>query len=137
MEWLFNGIPLIEFPEDYVGFVYLIENLLDGRKYIGKKLSTSTRTKLINGKKKKVKTESNWKKYFGSNDELIADVKLHGAENFKRTILHMCISKSDCNYLEAREQFDMRVLEKPELFYNRWIMVKVRGSQLKLTNITL
>lgn len=130
---MFGGVPLLEFPDDCVGFVYLIENLLTGKKYIGKKLSTSTRTKLINGKKKKVKTESNWKKYFGSNDELNADVKLHGVDKFKRTILHLCVSKSDCNYLEAREQFDMRVLENPELFYNRWIMVKVRGSQLKLT----
>lgn len=133
MYWMFGGVPLLEFPDDCVGFVYLIENLLTGKKYIGKKLSTSTRTKLINGKKKKVKTESNWKKYFGSNDELNADVKLHGVDKFKRTILHLCVSKSDCNYLEAREQFDMRVLENPELFYNRWIMVKVRGSQLKLT----
>ena len=62
--------------QGYVAFVYLITNLQSGKKYIGKKLLTKTRTKKIKGKtrKKKVVTESDWRDYYGSNDTLKRDV---------------------------------------------------------------
>lgn len=131
--WLHNGEVFdTDKIEDYYGFVYLIENLVDNKKYIGKKLFYSSRSKVVKKKKKKVKAESNWKKYYGSNLELTADVEKHGAHNFRRTILRLCKSKGECNYFEAKEQFDLDVLRKND-YYNAWIMVKVHRSHVSKT----
>lgn len=128
--WLYNGEMFdSDKIEDNCGFVYLIENLIDNKKYIGKKLFHSTRTKVIKKKKKKVKAESDWKKYYGSNLELIADVEKHNNHNFKRTILRLCKTKGECNYFEAKEQFALDVLRNNE-YYNTWISVKVHKSHV-------
>lgn len=128
--WLYNGeIFDSDKIEDNYGFVYLIENLVDNKKYIGKKLFYSSRTKVVKKKKKKVKAESNWKNYYGSNLELIADADKHGKHNFRRTILRLCKTKGECNYFEAKEQFGLDVLCNNE-YYNTWIMVKVHKSHV-------
>ena len=49
-------------------FVYRIINLQNGREYIGRKYFWKFRTP--KGKKRKVKSESDWKKYYGSCPEL-------------------------------------------------------------------
>lgn len=128
--WIYNGEVFTD-PTDYYGFVYLIENLTNGRKYIGKKLFLFSKTKQVKGKKKKIKVESDWKDYWSSSDELKADVEKLGAEHFRRTILHLCKNKGTCNYLEAREQFERRVLETSE-YYNGWISCKIGKTQVKL-----
>jgi hypothetical protein len=117
--------------KEYTGFVYRITNLTNNKSYIGKKLFTSTRTKTLKGKRKKVKLDSGWRDYYGSNALLKADVEALGAENFRRDILHLCKSKGTANYLEMREQIDRRVLESDQ-WYNDWIMVKVSRSHIKL-----
>jgi hypothetical protein len=117
--------------KEYTGFVYRITNLINNKSYIGKKLFVSTRTKTLKGKRKKVKLDSGWRDYYGSNALLKADVEALGAENFRRDILHLCKSKGTANYLEMREQIDRRVLESDQ-FYNDWIMVKVSRSHIKL-----
>jgi len=120
--------------QGYIAFVYLITNLQSGKKYIGKKLLTKTRTKKIKGKtrKKKVVTESDWRDYYGSNDTLKRDVVELGAENFRREILDLCKSRGTTNYLEAKYQFQYEVLENPDLWYNEQIRVRVHRSHLKL-----
>ena len=129
--WLYEGHEFTEnLANDKIGFVYLIKNLKTGKSYIGKKLFVSTRTKTIKGKRKKIKTDSGWRDYWGSNAVLKEDVKMLGAENFTREILHLCKSKGTANYLEMREQIDRRVLESDQ-FYNEWIMVKVHRSHIK------
>ena len=60
MSWIYNG-QLVEDTGDYVGFVYMIENLVNGKAYIGKKLFHFTKTRQVKGKKKKYKVESDWK----------------------------------------------------------------------------
>jgi hypothetical protein len=117
--------------KEYTGFVYRITNLTNNKSYIGKKLFVSTRTKTLKGKRKKVKLDSGWRDYYGSNALLKADVEALGADNFRRDILHLCKSKGTANYLEMREQIDRRVLESDQ-FYNDWIMVKVSRSHIKL-----
>lgn len=138
MTWLFEGITVEQLPEDCVGFVYIITNLISGRKYIGKKLAKFSRTtyrvhKLKNGTKKKKKIrskiDSDWQEYYGSSDELNADIEKLGKENFKREILHYCTSKAETSYLEAKEQFERRVLESDE-YYNGHIQVRVHGSHI-------
>ena len=117
--------------KEYTGFVYRITNLTNNKSYIGKKLFTSTRTKTLKGKRKKVKSDSGWRDYYGSNALLKADVEALGADKFRRDILHLCKSKGTANYLEMREQIDRRVLESDQ-WYNDWIMVKVSRSHIKL-----
>jgi hypothetical protein len=139
MTWLFESKEITELPEDCVGFVYLITNSLTGRMYIGKKLAKFSKTtykivKLKNGskKKKKIKSkiDSDWQQYYGSSPELTKDIELLGIENFTREILYYCQSKSECSYVEAREQFARRVLESDD-YYNGHIQVRVHGSHIK------
>jgi hypothetical protein len=128
MTWLYNDIPFEDIA-DYVGFVYLITNLQNGRKYIGKKNFYFSKTRTIKGKKKRSKVESDWKSYFGSNKELLEDVEKLGQENFKREIIKLCKSKGEFGYYEAKYQFENNVLESNE-YYNTWIMVRVHKKHL-------
>ena len=112
------------------GFVYIIENTLTNKKYIGKKLFWSSKTKQVNKKKKRYKAPSDWQDYYGSNEVLKKDIETHGKDNFIRTIIHLCKSKGECSYLEAKEQFINGVIESDE-FYNTWIMVRVRNTHIK------
>ena len=139
MVWLYKNTQIQELPEDCVGFVYLITNNLTGRKYIGKKLAKFSKTtykvvKLKNGNKKrkriKSKIDSDWQLYYGSNEQLNKDILAQGADNFTREILFYCRSKAECSYIEAREQFNHRVLESDE-WYNGHIQVRVHGSHIK------
>ena len=138
MTWLYNNQPVETLPDDCVGYVYMITNLTNERKYIGKKLAKFSKTtyktvKLKNGtkKKKKIKTkvDSDWQDYYSSSPELTKDVELLGKDNFKREILYYCKSKSECSYIEAREQFSRRVLESKD-WYNGHIQVRVHGSHI-------
>ena len=133
MSWIYNQQLLSEIPEGYYGFVYNITNLLSNKQYIGKKLFFSQKQRQVKGKKKKYKAESDWKDYYGSNEELKNDVELHGKDNFTRTIIHLCKTKGECSYYEAKYQFQENVLLFPELFYNSWIMCKVHRKHLKLS----
>ena len=138
MTWHFQGTPVVDLPEDCVGFVYQITNNISGRKYIGKKLAKFSKTtqktvKLKNGTKKKKKirskVDSDWRTYYGSNDQLSKDVAALGADNFTREILYFCKSKAECSYIEAREQFTRKVLESAD-WYNGHIQVRVHGSHI-------
>lgn len=117
---------------DMIGYVYLITNKVDNKKYIGKKLFWFTKTKMVKGKKKREKVLSDWKTYWSSSDELKEDVKRLGEENFTREILFLCKNKGTMSYIEAREQFSHRVLELPELWYNGIINCKIHRSHVKL-----
>lgn len=139
MVWIYKEHPVEELPDNCVGFVYLITNNLSGRKYIGKKLAKFSKTtyKTVtqkNGikKRKKIrsKIDSDWREYYGSSPELTADVNKLGTENFSREILYYCKSKSECSYIEAREQFTRKVLESTD-YYNGHIQVRVHGSHIR------
>jgi hypothetical protein len=139
MSWLFESLVVETLPEDCAGFVYLITNNTTGRKYIGKKLARFKRTtyrvvKLKNGNKKRKKIrgtiDSDWQTYYGSSPELSKDIEQLGIENFSREILYYCKTKSECSYIEAREQFSRRVLESDD-YYNGHIQVRVHGSHIK------
>ena len=95
---------------DYFGFVYCITNKTTGRKYLGRKYFWSFRTPP--GKKRKVKQESDWKKYYGSCPELKEDMKKYGKEIFCREILSLHKSKGLCNYEETKQLFLNNVLSE-------------------------
>ena len=108
--WLFNGEPFTS--EDigkFVGFVYCIESLTDGKLYIGRKYFYSTRK--VKGKSRRVKKESDWKQYYGSSDILKERVEKFGYEAHRRIILSLHKTEGDCNYEEVRQQFIHNVLE--------------------------
>ena len=61
--WLYEGTTFTSDDiGDLFGYVYLITNLKNGRQYIGRKYFWKFRTP--KGKKRKVKSESDWKKYY-------------------------------------------------------------------------
>ena len=128
--WLYKNSELEVIPDDAYGYVYLITNTITNRRYIGKKLFWFRKTKVVKGKKKRLKVESDWREYWSSSDELRADVLTLGAENFVREILHICPNKGLCNYLEAREQMDRRVLESED-YYNGQIQCRVHRTHIK------
>lgn len=137
--WFYNGSVIDQLPEDIVGFVYLITNLTNNKKYIGKKLShfSKTKQKTITTKsgikkKKKIryKEESDWKSYWSSSEELKKDVKSLGESNFHREILHFCVSKGSLSYMELKEQIENKVLESDD-WYNGIIQVRIHKKHIK------
>jgi len=138
MTWTYRKKVVENIPEQYIGFVYLITNIVTGRKYIGKKLAKFSKTSyktvtLKNGtkKKKKVrsKVDSDWREYYGSSDLLTKDIQQLGKENFTREILFYCKSKAECSYVEAREQFKRKVLES-DAYYNGHVQVRVHKKHI-------
>ena len=124
--WRFNGeIFESHHIEDFFGFVYLISCSQTHRKYWGRKYFWSFRTPP--GKKRRVKQESDWKKYYGSCPELKEDIKKYGKENFSREIISLHKTKADCNYEETKQLFLNNVLKESlddgtPAFYNSNIL---------------
>ena len=117
MQWTYQGKKVEELPQDCEAFVYLITNTTNNRKYVGKKLAKFKKTRPpLKGRinKRRSKVESDWRDYWGSSDQLQEDVNQIGEDKFTREILYYCPSRGVASYLEAREQFERRVLEKDE-----------------------
>jgi hypothetical protein len=135
--WLYQGVewhPPEEFsPEDVYGFVYLITNLTTQRRYVGKKFFWSQKTLPITKtrkRRKKLYVESDWKIYWGSNKHLMAEIEENGTDSYHREILHLCKTKGECAYMEAKEQFERDVL-LTEDYYNGIIQIKLGGNAVK------
>ena len=95
---------------DFFGFVYCITNIKSGKQYIGRKYFQQKRKP--RGGKRRVTSESDWKKYYGSSDELSADRKLLGNTAFKREILSLHTRLGDVNYEETKQLFLNNVLQE-------------------------
>lgn len=128
--WFYNEKEFTEENiESFISFVYCITNLKTNRKYIGKKTFYFLRTKIINGKRKKIKILSDWQSYYGSNKILQEEISINGIHNYKREILHLCKTKSEASYLELKEQMNNNVLESND-YYNEYIIVKINKKHL-------
>ena len=112
--------------KDYYGFVYLITGQTTGRRYIGRKYFWQKR-KPRTGSKRRVTSESDWKKYYGSCPELKDDIKKYGKLDYKRQILSLHETKGFVNFEETKQLFLNNVLSealddgKP-LYYNSNIL---------------
>jgi hypothetical protein len=115
MEWKYNEEDFIEVPKEMEGFVYMITNLTNNKKYIGKKHFWTRQKDRKTGRRKK--KESDWKNYYGSCDGLKEDINLIGKEYFLREILYICPHKKSMSYYETYEQFNRNVLMSDE-YYN-------------------
>ena len=132
ISWTYKGKVVKELPEDCEAFVYLITNIINNKKYVGKKLAKFKTTKNpLKGRKNKRRgtKESDWRTYWGSNSHLVDDVLRLGEHRFTREILHYCPSRGVASYLEAREQFERKVLETDD-YYNGIINVRIGGSNI-------
>jgi hypothetical protein len=124
--WIYNGkVFNSDNILDNFGFVYNITNLKNQRQYIGRKYFWQFRTP--KGKKRKVKSESDWKKYYGSCPELKDDVTKYGQESFSREILSLHGSLGKVNFEETRQLFLHEVLSQKltddmPLYYNSNIL---------------
>lgn len=130
--WLYQNKEVVDLPEGCEAFVYLITNKTNNMMYVGKKLAKFKITKApLKGKKNKRRStkESDWREYWGSSDRLNADVEQLGPESFTREILYFCPSRGIASYLEAREQFERKVLETDN-YYNGIINVRIGGSNI-------
>lgn len=122
--------------ECYAGFVYMITELDTDMKYIGKKLFWKPKILPKNKTRKRrirTRTESDWRKYFGSNKELKLLVEEKTVDNYRRDILHLCKTKGECSYWEAKLQFQYDVLLRED-FYNELIMCRINSKHLKDIN---
>lgn len=129
-DWIFMDEVFLEDVKNYYGFVYLITNLYNGKKYYGKKSFWFSKTKVVKKKTKKFLVESDWKEYTGSSDILNEDVQSLGLDNFRREIIMLCNTKSECSYYEAKYQFENDVLLRPDEYYNSWISCKITRKHL-------
>ena len=93
---------------DFFGYIYRITNLQNGRQYIGRKYFVQKRKP--RGGKRRVTSESDWKKYYGSSPELKEDIKHYGKNNFKREIISLHSTLGKVNYEETKQLFLNNVL---------------------------
>jgi hypothetical protein len=88
------------------GFIYIITNKINGKKYIGRKYFFDKHGK-----------ETNWKDYLGSSKSLKQDIKLFGKDNFERQIILTCDTEKELAEMEVQliEQYNAT---KDPMFYN-------------------
>lgn len=134
-EWIYKGkemTSLEDFGPDIIGFVYLIEEVATGMKYIGKKnlykskILPATKTRK---RRKRVSVESDWRTYHGSNKTLLERALDCAPGDFKREILHLCKTKGECSYREMEEQVIRKVLFRDD-YYNGIINCRISAVHL-------
>ena len=72
--------------------------------------SISCRREFSRGAKRRVTSESDWKRYFGSSEELKQDIKCIGRDSFRREILSLHTTLGQVNYEETKQLFLHNVL---------------------------
>ena len=107
--WIFKG-SVFDSDDigDHYGFVYRITNTTSSKSYIGRKYFVQKRKP--KGGKRRVTSESNWKQYYGSSDELKQDIRRDGKNTFKREILSLHRTLGRVNYEETKQLFLHNVL---------------------------
>lgn len=133
MDWLHHGEPFTAVPPDTIGFVYRITRLTDGKKYIGRKSFFKAVTKPpLKGKTRKRRStvESDWRRYYGSNDELKSSVAILGQTAFQREILTLCPTLGEIKYQEARQIMVEDAIRSPD-YFNKWLSITVNANQLR------
>ncbi len=125
--WIYQDVefnPSYSELKCYEGYVYLITNTENNKKYIGKKGFHSHR-KLAGATRKKT-LESDWRKYYSSSDEIKDEIKLIGKDKFKRTILKLCGYKKQMSYWETKLQWEFDVL-----FGDEWYNSNISSTYYK------
>lgn len=119
--WTYNNEVDFSIPDNAIGYIYRVTNLLTNKIYIGRKMLSSNRKVRLTKKEKllpenkrktfkRVIKETDWKDYWGSCNELTSDVQLYGENKFKREILIFCFNKITMSYYETYFQIKEDVL---------------------------
>ena len=109
--WMYEGSPFTSDDiDDNYGFVYRITNTVNQKEYIGRKYFTQKRKP--KGSKRKVTSESDWKKYYGSSEDLKQDIRRMGKKNFRREIISLHKTLGQVNYEETKQLFLNNVLKE-------------------------
>jgi hypothetical protein len=127
MTWKYNSVDFTDVPKGMEGFVYLITNLTNHKKYIGKKHFWTRQKDRKTGRRKT--KESDWIDYWGSCDELKEDVKKLGKDKFSREILYLCPHKKSMSFYETMEQFKRDVILRED-YYNTNVEGKFFSSEV-------
>jgi hypothetical protein len=126
--WVFNDVEFTESDiQHYTGFVYLITNLTNGKKYIGKKEFYKTiKRPPLKGKKLKRKTTvfTDWMTYTGSSNQLNQDIA--NGDTIRKDILKLVTSKSSATYYELKYQMQSDALFRDD-YYNQIINVRINN----------
>ena len=133
MAWFYDDKLFEETPEDYQGFVYEIVDLYNNKRYIGKKNFWKPKILPKNSKRsRRVRTrvESDWKTYYGSNQELQLLAETNDEVLFERIILRLCKTKGEMSYYEAKLQFENDVLLRDD-YYNEFIGCKIHAKHIR------
>ena len=135
MNWIYQGSEVqdSDVPEKAIGFIYIIQHE-SGRKYIGKKLLDKAGTKMVNGKKKKIRKPNDWQNYWSSSPWLSELIETEGKEKFTRKILMFCMTRGELNYAEEKLQYCWNVLES-DRWYNSNIRSRIFGKHVEKYNI--
>jgi regulation of enolase protein 1 (concanavalin A-like superfamily) len=131
MDWI--NIP--ENIEEHFGFIYIITNTVTDKKYIGKKFFwRNVKLPPLKGQKRKrnVKKESDWRKYYGSSNDLKEDLIKYGKENFKREIVKTVSCKWEAAYEELYLQMQEGALFRED-YYNSIINIRLNKPPHHLT----
>ncbi|NBP03100.1 MAG: hypothetical protein EBU90_23900 [Proteobacteria bacterium] len=128
MGWKYNEEDLIEIPKDMEGFVYLITNLTNNKKYVGKKHFWTRQKDRKTGRRKT--QESDWKNYMSSCDLLKEDIKNLGEDKFLKEILHLCPHKKSMSFYETMEQYKRDVIFCDD-YYNTNVEGKFFTSEVE------
>ena len=131
--WLYQNKQineLTDMPEHSFGFIYEVTHIPTGRKYLGKKQLISVRKKALGKKElalltdkrakkyKIVKTEGDWKSYYGSSPEIKTLIKEGKEFEFSREILMFVPSKKLLTYYENKFLFINEVIEPHTNYIN-------------------
>jgi hypothetical protein len=125
-------------PEKYFGFIYKITNKETGKFYVGKKVYWHNKKKKLTKKQlaelpptpgrkpthEVVRVESDWKTYWGSNKQLLTDIKQYGEDKFECWIFKQCLTKKQLTYWEMHYQCKEEVLISSNKSYNDNILGK-------------
>ncbi len=107
--WTYEGTAFTSADiNDFFGFVYRITNLQTSRQYIGRKYFWQKRKPRGGGRR--VTSESDWRKYYGSSPELKEDIVKFGTGIFRREILSLHTTAGRVNYAETQQLFVNNVL---------------------------
>ena len=131
MTWYFEENEFSS-PGEYQGFVYRITELDTGKMYIGKKNFWKPKILPITKTRKRRKrtiVESDWQKYYGSNNRVKDLLESKGEKAFNREILHLCKTKGEMSYMEAKLQFTFDVLLSDK-YYNEFIGCKIHANHV-------
>jgi hypothetical protein len=84
----------------------------------------------VKGKVKKIRKDSDWLTYYGSSDELKADIERLGKDQFTREIVKLVKTRGELAYWESKYIFDTEAILRSS-YYNGWVTCKISSGHVK------